>query len=50
MGEWFESDLEPDDDPLLQGIPTNWSGQLAGIIAAAALIAAAAYKMWMWLC
>ena len=47
MGEWYEHD----DDPMSEGIPTNWSGQLTGIIiAVVALIGFAARKMWMWLC
>lgn len=47
MGEWYKH--EPEDDPLLEGIPTGWSVFLAAFGLVCALAGVGIYKLWMWL-
>lgn len=47
MGEWYER--EPEDDPVIQGIPTDWSKFLAVFAVICALFGVAVYKLWMWI-
>lgn len=46
MGEWYEHESE--DDPVVQGIPTDWSVFLAVFAVICALAGVTAYKIWMW--
>lgn len=47
MSEWNE--YEPEDDPVLEGIPTDWSIFLAAFAVICALAGIAIYKLWVWL-
>lgn len=47
MGEWYER--EPENDPILEGIPTDWSIFLAAFAVVCVLAGIAIYKIWMWL-